>query len=125
MPPIVFDNRLHDFGFVVSEGNGQKSREQGILAADAVNVRQPGTVLGKLTANGRLVPYNPAGADGSENFAGILGFRTEPSAATTRVTYFARDGEVNRKKLVYVNALDAAQQAALEAAMAEQDIVVR
>lgn len=124
MPPVILGNATRDWAFVVSEAGGFRSREQGVVAPDAVLVRQPGTVCGKL-ANGQLTPYNPAGADGSQTFAGIIGFRVDPSATPTRITYLAREAEVNSKKLVYVNALTAPQLAAVEAAMAAQQIIVR
>lgn len=121
----VFAERALDAEFIISEANEQRSRGQQVLAADPVNVRLPGTVLGKLTANGQLVPYNPAGADGSQNFEAILFARQEASATTTRVTTVERDCEVNGRKLVYVNTLTAPQKATFEAAASAKGVIVR
>lgn len=76
-------------------------------------------------AGGQLTPYNPTGVDGSQNFAGYLFDRIPISAVATRVTYVAREAEVNGWKLVFVNALDAGQKAEFEAKSAAQQIIVR
>jgi hypothetical protein len=111
-------------GFIIAEANGRQSREQVSLAATAVALAS-GTALGKLTAGGAYVPYNPAGADGSQNFAGYL-FEGRPvDAAAQRAVAFVRNGEVNGRKIVFVNALNAGQLTAFEAASAAQGVIVR
>ena len=40
-----------------------------------------GTVLGKVTASGKLVPLAPAASDGSQTVAGLLGDRVTLAAA--------------------------------------------
>jgi hypothetical protein len=125
MPRRVFGERVLDTDWLISEGNGEQSRGQGVLAADAVNTRLSGTVLGKVTATGQLAPYNPAGADGTQNFEAILLLRQEASATTTRVSTIERNAEVNDWKLTYVNALTAPQKATLVAAAAAKGILIR
>lgn len=111
-------------GFIVSESNGRRSREQISLAATTVALRS-GTVLGKVTATGAYVPYAPAAVDGSQNFAGIL-FEGRPiDTAAQRAVAITRQAEVDGRKLVFVNALTAAQLTALEAAAAGQGVLVR
>ena len=111
-------------GHVISEANYAISREQITLAATAVALAS-GTALGKLTANGQYVPYNPAGADGSQNFAGFLYERREISAGTQRAVAHVRQCEINGREVTYINALNAGQQAAFEAAAAAQGVLVR
>lgn len=111
-------------GHVISEANYARSREQITLAITAV-VLPSGTALGKLTANGQFVPYNPAGADGSQNFAGWLFERREINAATQRAVAHVRDCEINGREVTYINALNAGQLAALEAASAALGAIVR
>jgi hypothetical protein len=112
------------FGFVLSEASGRRSREQMVLDVTAVALPS-GTALGKLTANGRYVPYLPGAATGAQNFAGILGSRREIDAATQRAVAMVRDCEVNGRELVFINALDAGQLAAFEAAAAAAGVLVR
>lgn len=111
-------------GFVISEANGRASREQVVIAANQVDLKS-GTALGKLTAGGALVPYNPAGADGSQNLAGFLFERRKNDTAAQRAVTMARNCELNGRKLVYVNALNAGQLTALEAAAAALGILIR
>lgn len=113
-------------GFILSTAaEPQRSFEQGMLAPTKPDAdRKAGTVCGKL-ANGQYTPYNPAGADGSQNFAGILKEGQIISADPTRHTFFCRDGEVKADELVYEIAVTAPQKAAVEAAMAAAGIIVR
>ena len=111
-------------GHVISEANYAISREQIVLAATAVALPS-GTALGKLTANGQYVPYNPAGADGSQNFAGFLFERREINAGTQRAVAHVRQCEINGREVTYINALNAGQQTAFEAAAAAQGVLVR
>ena len=111
-------------GHVISEANYARSREQITLAATAVALPS-GTALGKLTANGQYVPYNPAGADGSQNFAGFLYERREINAGTQRAVAHVRDCEINGREVTYINALSAGQLTAFEAAAAAQRCIVR
>lgn len=111
-------------GHVISEANYARSREQITLAATAVALPS-GTALGKVTATGHFAPYNPAGADGTQNFAGFLWERREISAGTQRAVGHVRDCEINGREVTYINALNAGQLAALEAAAANAGVLVR
>lgn len=126
MPRRIFGPRVNAAQFLISEANEQRSRGQQVLAPDAVNLRKSGTPLGKLTANGQLTPYNPAGADGSQNFEAFLFDDVPESATATRITTVERDCEVNGWLLVYPNgALTAPQKTAFEAAAAAKGCIVR
>ena len=108
---------FHNVEFLLSEGNGTISREVGILAAAAAKLA-PGTLLGKLTAGGKLVAYSNAASDGSETAVGIL-YALAPDLTTDQfVTYIARNAEVKRNTLT---GLDTAG----EADLAARGIVVR
>lgn len=111
-------------GHVISEANYARSREQITLAATAVALPS-GTALGKLTANGQYVPYDPAAATGAENFAGFLYERRDVNAGTQRAVAHVRDCEINGREVSYINALDAGEQTAFEAAAAVQGVIVR
>jgi hypothetical protein len=111
-------------GHIISEANYARSREQITLAITAVDLPS-GTALGKITASGLYAPYNPAGADGTQNFAGILYERRAINTATQRAVAHVRDCEVNGRELTYINALNSGQQTAFEASAAAQGVLVR
>lgn len=62
----------HTAEFVVSESPGKISRDQVVATVAASTTLAPGTVLGKLTATGKYVPYDNVGSDGSESAYGVL-----------------------------------------------------
>lgn len=84
--------------YILSEASGTRSREKGTLAA-AAGALVPGTLLGKITASGKLVAYSNAASDGSETAVGILYAKAPDLAADQKVTYHARDCEVMESKL--------------------------
>lgn len=62
----------HTGEFLISESPGHISRDQATVTVAAATTLEPGTVLGKLTATGKYVPYDNVGSDGSEAAAGVL-----------------------------------------------------
>ena len=96
LPTKTYPVLVHDFGFLMSEGPGRISREQGVVAAAALATdAPPGLVLGQLTANKKLVRFNPAGNDGSQNAMGILGMRAAARTTDLVAAYVARMAEVH------------------------------
>jgi len=91
--------------FLVSEANGMyRSRDEGTVAAGATPGLIAGTILGKLTAGGNYVAYDPAAATGAQTIAGIL---FEAAVGTVKRTIVTRDCEVNGAHLVYQAGADA------------------
>lgn len=64
---------------------------------------------------GLVVPWDPAGVNGSENFAGVLFDRARISAANQRCVAHVRSCELNEKKLTFVNVPSGPQLIALRA----------
>lgn len=89
----VYTEGKHSGEFMLSEGNGTISREEGVLAASAAKLA-PGTLLGKVTASGKLVAYSNAAGDGSEQAIGILYHGADDVAVDQKVAYIARNAEV-------------------------------
>src|SRR5665213_1053915 len=58
--------------FLISESNGRGSRDDATVTVLAGQKMVPGTVLGKITATGKYVPYDDRDTDGRENAAAIL-----------------------------------------------------
>lgn len=108
--------------FLVSESPGYRSRDTGTVAAGAAPGLIAGTILGKLTAGGNFVRYNPGGADGSQTIAGIL---FEAAVGTVKKAVVTRDAEVNGAHLVYQVGANDAAKATANAALAALGIIVR
>ncbi|VWB45825.1 hypothetical protein BPS26883_02102 [Burkholderia pseudomultivorans] len=101
--------------FLVSEGNGQISREQIVVQA---GVALPaGQVLG-VTGTGEYAPYDNAAHDGSEVAAAILYAPLAASEEPRRATVIVRLAEVAGGQLT---GLDAAGREDL----AERHVIVR
>jgi len=126
MPSKSFPVLVHDFGFLMSEGPGRISREQGVVAAAALATdAPPGLVIGRLTANSKLVRFNPTGNDGSQNIVGILGMRQAASATDKVAAYVARLAEVRGLDLTWPNGITQNQLTAAIAQLAALMIIVR
>ena len=98
--------------FVLSESSGQRSREN-VTVTQTGALIQSGTVISKLTANGKYVPYDNVGTDGSEVAAGILYNRLDAATGDVKAVAFVRDCEVNRKALTGLDTTGEADLAAL------------
>jgi hypothetical protein len=107
----------HTAEFLLSEGNGSISREVGVLAATTTGL-EAGTVLGKVTATGHLVPYLNSASDGSQTAVSILYANAPIATGTQEATVIARTAEVTGAELT---GIDAAAVIELEA----RGIVVR
>jgi len=64
--------RKHTGEFIISEANGQRSRDEVTVTVANATTLEAGTVLGQLDATGKYVPYDNSGSDGSETAAGVL-----------------------------------------------------
>jgi len=115
----------HTLEFLLSEGNGQISRENVTLASGAAAAYPPGTVLGKVTASGKFVALDPEGEDGSETAAAILCAGADATSADVEAAVIVRDAEVASDRLVWPAGIDPADKAAAVAAFAGNNIHVR
>ena len=120
--------RQSNASFIVSESNGYRSRDTVIVTVPASTTYSAGTILGKITASGKLVRHAASAVDGSEAEAGILYetlANTTGSAADSEAVSFARAAEVNGSELTYEAGADAAQITASDSALAALGIIVR
>lgn len=88
---------IHAGEFLLSEGNGQISREAINVSAGPALV--PGQILGLVTATGEFAPYSPAAEDGTENAACILFGPLGESDVTRRGRAVVRLAEVSAAHL--------------------------
>lgn len=91
--------RLADF--ILSEANGQRSRENVVVTQTGVAIVS-GTVLAKL-ASGKHVPYVNGDATAGEA-AAILYTHLPAATGDTKAVAFARDCEVKRSALTGLDA---------------------
>lgn len=113
---------IADGGFIIGGFDNNRANIQAMVAAKATEYR-PGTVLGKVTATGIFAPLNPAAADGTQNFAGIMWARRPAATVAQRAAVTVREVTLNSNLLYYENAVTAAQKTAIEAAMSAQGII--
>lgn len=109
--------------FLISEASGMyRSRDEVVVAAGATPGLLAGTILGKLTAGGNYVRYDPAASTGAQTIAGIL---FEDAVGTVKKTVVTRDAEVNGAHLIYQTGANDAAKATANAALKALGIIVR
>lgn len=111
----VLTQGIQPYEFLLSESDGMRSRDQ-FIATVAGSVALPsGTVMGKITATGKLIKYVDGAADGSQTAVGVLGTPLAGVNGDYKATVFTRDCEVIGMYLNGGVALDANGQADLKA----------
>ncbi|QCO04170.1 head decoration protein [Azospirillum argentinense] len=118
------ENLPHAGSYLISEGNGDISRET-VPLASGNGVIRTGTVLAKLTATGKYVPYDNAGTDGSETAAAILWEERDTTDGDVKAVVTARHTTVNKAELVWAAGVDAAGITAGLADLAVLSIIAR
>lgn len=122
-----YDEPLRPLEFLVSEANGQRSREKVTLLASQ-GALLPGTVMAKVTATGKYVPYDDD-ANGTTAgvgiAAGILCYPVADSASDQDVFIIARDAEVQLDLLQWEASNDAGEKTAGVADLAALGIIAR
>lgn len=95
---------MHTGEFLISEAPGTRSRDKVTVTVPAHTTYEPGTVLAKLSADGKYVIYDNAGTDGSESAAAIL-YDTVAndgdSPVDVEATVINTDAEVRKNDLVW------------------------
>ncbi|WP_245409750.1 head decoration protein [Pararhizobium haloflavum] len=124
MPNIMHEDVFQTAHYIVSEAHGYRSRDVGVIAAGAGKLR-PGAVLGRVTASGKYVPFDPAGADGSETAAAILYEGCDATDADQRRTLTVRATEIHADVLVFADGVDDTGKSAALADLAASEIVAR
>lgn len=87
--------------FLKSEGPGHISRDT-IVIASGTGIVLAGTVLGKVTASGKYVPYNDDGTDdGTRTAAAILYADVDATDADVSAVGITRQAEVWTDRLIW------------------------
>jgi len=95
--------------FLLSEASNTRSRDVATITVAGTAI-QSGTLLGKVTATGKLVAYSNAASNGSETCVGILYESTDAITGDVKKVIINADAEVNRFELT---GLDSAGEADL------------
>lgn len=114
----------HNEGFLVSEANGSRSRENVTLAASVAAALQAGTVLA-TQSDGTYVQLDVAATDGSEVASAILLQDFEVTSVDTAVAVIVRDAEVHSDELIYPAGISGPQTTQALSELAAQNIRAR
>jgi hypothetical protein len=121
----VLTETRHAGEFVLSEGNGNISRDS-ITIVSGAGVVRAGTVLGKITASGKYTPSPATGADGSQVAVAVNLYEVDATSADVAVAAIMRDAEVNVNTLTYAASVDDnTKKAAKATQLAAVNIIVR
>jgi hypothetical protein len=116
---------FHDGGFIVSEANGHRSRDQvTVLSGETLKA---GQVVAKVTASGKYVAWDhaqSAEADGTTTPAGILFGAVDASGGDKLGVIIARDAEVNSNEIVWPDAAQASEKAAAIATLRSTNRII-
>lgn len=115
--------KAHDGEFLLSEANGHQSRERKTVISGQNLVA--GTVVGVITASGKVTILAPAAGDGSQNAAGVLLNGVNASAADAAGVIIARNAEVISAALTWPGGITAPQKATATTALAALGILIR
>jgi len=113
----------HAGGFILSEANGKRSREN-VTIAEGENLKA-GAVLGRLTSGGAYAHFDNDASDGTQTARGILIADCNATDAATPAAIIARDAEVNGHELVWASSEDDADIADGITELAALGIIVR
>lgn len=114
--------------FLLSEGNGQISREV-VTIASGSGVLEPGTLLGQITANKKYSGSPNAlvvGKEGAETARAVLAYGVDATSADVEAVIIKRVAEVKTPMLVFdASVNDAAKRATKLAQLADATIIAR
>ncbi|WP_099863731.1 head decoration protein [Pararhizobium haloflavum] len=124
----TFEEGRHPGEFLLSEANFHRSRGKATIAAGA-GVVAPGTVLGAITASGKMIPSGNAevvGSEGAETGVAIALYGCDATDADQEIAIIERDAEVNGHILTLDDTVnDDTKRAAKVAQLADAGIIVR
>lgn len=124
MPNLYTEGR-HPGEFLLSEAQGERSREA-VTVASGAGIIAPGTVLGRVTATGFFVPSPATGADGSQTAVAVALYGCDATTSAQRIAVIQRDAEVRADALVYAASVnDGPTRAAKATQLAANGIIVR
>lgn len=110
--------------FIKSEGAGDYSREALTIASGAGSLL-PGTVLGKVTASGKYVPYDDGNSDGSQAAAAILIYPVDATSADVVAACIVRHAEVWKDRLQWASTVGSGEKTTAYADLLALGVIAR
>lgn len=127
----VFNEGRQPSEFLISEANGQRSRDN-ITIASGSGIIAPGSVLGMFTSGANagkysLAPNTAADPDvGNQTAVAVALYGCDATSADQTIAVIRRDAEVNGKTLTFHSTVnDAAKRATKATQLAAAGIIVR
>lgn len=121
MAALTEMTRLGDL--VYWEEDARFSRENVVVASGSTLAI--GTVVGKVTATGKVVQINFSGNDGSQNAYGVVIDDYDATNGDVRGVAIVREAVVNDSKLVWPSGATAEQKANALAQLAAKGVITR
>lgn len=94
----VLTQGIENLEFLLTD-SGTRSRDQETVTISGSIALPSGTVLGRITASGKLIKQADAAADGSQNAVGVLGNALPGVNGDYKALVFTRDCEVISDRL--------------------------
>lgn len=121
---VLIEGR-HPGEFLMTEANGQRSREN-ITIASGAGIIALGTLLGKAAASGKFVASAVGATDGSQTAVAVALYGCDATSNDAAIAAIVRDAEVNGHVLTYHADRDqAGEKASAQADLAGVGIIVR
>jgi hypothetical protein len=124
----VFTEGRHPGEGLLSEANGKRSRDRATIASGA-GVIAPGTVLGRITTSGAMIPSPHAevvGSEGAEVAVAIALYGCDATSAAQEIAVILRDAEWNALTLTYASSVNTDERRATKRAqLAAAGIIAR
>lgn len=121
----VFNEGRYPGEFLLSEANGDRSRDT-ITIASGAGIVAPGSVLGKVTASGKYVLSPDTGADGSQTAVAVALYGCDATSSDQKIVAVTRDAEVNSNILTHAASVnDATKRGTKATQLAAVGIIVR
>lgn len=108
--------------FLLSEAESGRCRSQVTVTG---GVYKAGTVMGKVTTDGKHTDLKTSGSDGNQNAAGILYSRVDASEGDMQAVLIDLDAQVIDELLIWPEGITAAKKDAAVAALLTKGIKVR
>ncbi len=120
----MLHEQLGNGGFIVSEANGTRSREQVTVTGTPGDHLAAGTVLA-LNASGHYVELAPEATDGTETAVAVLWGHVALTEDPERAVIIARAAEVNAGELVWPAGITDPQREAARLQLKAAGILLR
>ena len=109
---------------VQDEGANRYSRDEDVLASGS-GIVVTGTVLGMVTASGKVAPLAPAANDGTETAVGIILETADATSADQDVVALKRRAQVVSQALVWPAGITTGEKATATAELESLGIIAR